>query len=74
MLAPHDLDPIPVPPHMTRQQRDRLVTLCVSYGVEFDPMHYQSMFDLPHDYVAGWVGGRPGTIFVGVSPEGEASS
>lgn len=59
---------------MTPAQETRLRELCASYHVEFDPEHYQPQFDLPSGYVAGWVGGKPGTLYVGVSAEGVASS
>lgn len=55
---------------MTDAQRAALTSLCERYGVEFDASHYRPTFDLPSDYVAGWVG----TIYVGVSPDGRVSS
>jgi hypothetical protein len=69
-------------PRMTDAQRDRLWQLCGSYSVAFREDDYTSAFDLPQGWVNGWVGGnRHGyggdgklTIFVGVSPEGEAHS
>lgn len=59
---------------MTDAQRAALTRLCERYGVEFDASHYRATFDLPSDYVAGWVGGTAGTIYVGVSPDGRVSS
>ena len=58
----------------TPAQRDRLVALCIAYGVEFVEDHYWPQFDLPPGYVAGWIGGRPGTLYVGVDEDGVASS
>ena len=55
---------------MTEQQEGRLRALCFSYGVEFNAEHYTPQFDLPSGWVAGWVGGEPGTLYVGVDPEG----
>jgi hypothetical protein len=70
---------------MTNQQAQTLRTLCERYGVAYDPEHYTPAFDLPTGWVNGWVGGREHatlvlggsarpTIYVGVSPEGEAHS
>lgn len=67
---------------MTDAQEAKLRTLCERYGVEFDRDDYHPQFDLPPGYVAGWVGGLSSqppirthsTIYVGVSPEGDASS
>ena len=59
---------------MTEQQEGRLRALCFNYGVEFKAEHYTPQFDLPAGWVAGWVGGEPGTLYVGVDPEGCASS
>lgn len=60
--------------HINLAQETRLRALCAGYKVEYNPLHYTTMFDLPKGYVGGWVGGKPGTLFVGVSPEGEPSS
>jgi len=68
---------------ITNAQEEALRRLCERYGVEYDPRHYELRpFDLPEGYVCGWVGGpdhsgwpaRKRTIYVGVSPQGEASS
>lgn len=59
---------------MTDAQELTLRRLCDGYNVPFDRSHYTPQFDLPGDYVAGWVGGRPGTIYVGVDAHGSASS
>jgi hypothetical protein len=67
---------------VTEQQEARLRKLCENYGVGFDPEHYKPAFDLPSGWVCGWVGGfehsghygNKRTLFVGVSPEGDASS
>lgn len=59
---------------MTEQQLNRLRILCERYSVAFDADHYRPTFDLPTGWVSGWVGGEPGTIFVGVSPEGDSHS
>lgn len=59
---------------MTEMQKAKLIVLCMRYGMDFDASHYGPTFDLPSDYVAGWIGGQPGTLYVGVSPTGEASS
>lgn len=60
--------------NLTDQQTDTLRRLCEQRALTFDPDHYQPQFDLPPGYVAGWIGGDTGTIYVGVSPEGDASS
>lgn len=70
---------------MTDAQVATLTALCKRYGVEFVAEHYSPQFDLPDDYVAGWIGGtdhglvdgkrtNATTIYVGVSAEGDASS
>lgn len=66
-------------PRMTDAQRDTLWRLCGGYNVPFREDDYTPVFDLPQGWVAGWVGGRDGTngrrtIYVGVSPQGEAHS
>lgn len=53
---------------------DTIRTLCDRYHVTYDPTHYAPAFDLPTGWVAGWVGGTPGTLYVGVDPDGAASS
>lgn len=67
---------------MTDAQRKTLEALCGRYRVEFRESDYAPTFDLPDGYVAGWVGGinhsagmgSAQTIYVGVDPEGNASS
>ena len=62
---------------MTVAQYRRLKDLCKQYRVNFDPTDYTTQFDLPHNWVAGWVGGNTQsgrTIYVGVSPEGDSHS
>jgi len=60
--------------NITEAQEATLRRLCDGYKVEYNPDHYGPAFDLPTGYVAGWVGGQPGTLFVGVDPDGNASS
>ena len=55
---------------LTAAQETRLRSLCQRYGVTFDAADYHPQFDLPTGYVAGWVG----AIYVGVAPNGDASS
>ena len=55
---------------MTDEQRAALVELTERFNVPFDPDNYRPTFDLPSDWVAGWVG----PIYVGVDPEGRVSS
>ncbi|MGH3522380.1 MAG: hypothetical protein ACRDU4_06025 [Mycobacterium sp.] len=60
---------------LTAAQCGRLHTLCGAYQVEFDETDYLPAFDLPPGWVSGWVGGARNawlTLFVGVSPEGQA--
>jgi hypothetical protein len=66
---------------MTSAQVATLMRLCKQFGVTFDPLDYAPQFDLPSGYVAGWIGGldhghgtENQTIYVGVDPEGAASS
>lgn len=60
---------------LTMAQYVALRGLCHSYGVDFDTSDYGPQFDLPADYVAGWVGGIGSKkIYVGVSGDGEVSS
>jgi len=67
---------------MNPKQRETLQKLCASYKVAFRESDYNLAFDLPKGWVAGWVGGidhsgqgpLKRTLYVGVSPEGEASS
>ena len=55
---------------MTKEQEATLRCLCDGYKVTFDAADYHPQFDLPTGYVAGWVG----TIYIGVAPNGDASS
>lgn len=72
-------EPTPEQPKMTEAQEAALQDLCSRYGVEYSAEHYAPRFDLPADYVAGWVGGyeiqesQP-TIYVGCDGEGRISS
>ena len=64
---------------MTEAQMEALTSLCERYKVPFRPEHYRPTFDLPSDWVAGWVGGyeiqeEHPTIYVGCSPDGRISS
>lgn len=58
-------------------QEDKLRQLCEAYRVEYSPDHYfvhaadSSMMPL---WAEGWIGGEQGTLYVGVSPEGQAHS
>jgi hypothetical protein len=75
-------------PTMTAAQEATLRRLCDGYKVTFDTADYHPQFDLPTGYVAGWIGGPEhagafndagerilgGTIYVGVAPNGDASS
>lgn len=62
---------------MTEAQTNALRRLCESFRVEFDPNDYRlypaDSWMMP-GWVEGWVGGSPGTLYVGVSPEGESHS
>lgn len=73
-FGPCDEPRQPTETHLTPQQDERLRVLCERYHVEFDPQHYYAAFDLPEGWVQGWIGGQPGTLFVGVSPEGDSHS
>lgn len=55
---------------MNEKQEAALRALCKRYGTEFRPEDFRPAFDLP----AGWVAGRAGPVYVGVSPEGEIHS
>lgn len=70
---------------MTDAQELTLRRLCQGYGCEFRPadyMVYPADSSMMPGWVEGWVGGyhgadaehSPRTIYVGVSPQGEASS
>jgi len=55
---------------MTDAQRNALTNLCDRYSVPFKEEEFHPQFDLPDDYVAGWVG----PIYVGCDAEGAISS
>lgn len=59
---------------MSNAQRNRLWELCGNYNVPFQEDDYGFANASPDSWVEGWVGGKPGTIYVGVSPEGESHS
>ncbi len=62
---------------MTEAQQARLRQLCAGYRVPFDESHYHlyppTSIMMP-GWVEGWIGGAPGTIYIGVSPEGDSHS
>jgi hypothetical protein len=65
--------------HLTEAQDVSLQRICEAFQVEYNPDHYHPIFDLPPDWVAGWVGGvaqqfTRRTIYIGCSPEGEIHS
>ena len=58
-------------------QEARLRELCSRYELEYDPAHYvvhPPTSSMMPGWAEGWVGGSPGTLFVGVSPEGQSHS
>lgn len=60
-------------------QQAALRGLCRRYNVAFVAEHYRPQFDLPDDWVAGFIGGwaiqkEHPTLYVGCSPEGEIHS
>ena len=64
---------------MTEAQDKALRDICARYHVSYRASDYRPTFDLPSDYVAGWVGGyevqtEHPTIYVGCDPEGNISS
>jgi hypothetical protein len=62
---------------MNEAQRASLQRLSERYGVPFDESHYlvhpPTSCMMP-GWAEGWVGGSPGTIYVGCSPEGDTHS
>jgi hypothetical protein len=69
----------PERPQMTEAQETALRGLCERYGVEYAAAHYHPTFDLPPDYVAGFIGGweiqkEHPTLYVGCDGEGKISS
>lgn len=64
-----------LPDGWTEAQEATLRRLCEGYRVEFNYSDYFTKdFSLPSGYVTGWIGGKPGTIYVGVDSDGAASS
>lgn len=60
---------------MTSAQEARLRLLCKRYNVRFDPTDYHpAALATWSGWVEGWIGGKPGTLFVGVSPAGASHS
>lgn len=62
---------------MNPAQEAKLKQLCRNYSVPFKHEHYVSFDEdgpMMAGWVEGWLGGLPGTLFVGVSPIGEAAS
>lgn len=62
---------------MTDAQEEKLRDLCERYGVEYDPEHYRlypSNASMMAGWVEGWIGGQPGTIYVGVDRDGSSHS
>lgn len=62
---------------MSFLQREALWNLCGRYNVPFredDYRLYPKDSSICKGYVEGWVGGRPGTIYVGVDPYGRIHS
>jgi hypothetical protein len=55
---------------MNGNQKLALQDLCKRFHVEFVEDQYRPVFDLPSDWVAGWVG----EIYVGCDPSGSISS
>ena len=59
---------------MNTAQREKLTLLCERFNVDFRESDYLvSPFGMT-GWVEGWLGGKPGTLYVGVSPEGESHS
>lgn len=56
---------------MTDRQETALRDLCKRYGVEFEAKNYTTAYDLPIEYVSGWIGDR---IYVGCDADGVISS
>jgi len=60
---------------MTDAQRQALANVCARFDVPFRESDYAPTFDLPSDWVAGWLGGADaGAVYVGCSPSGEVHS
>ena len=71
-------------PEMTQAQRSKLQQLCENYHVPFREDDYwpsAKQTGVGAGWVEGWIGGRDGsgitarrTLYVGVSPDGQAHS
>ena len=63
-------------PRMTTAQRDKLWALCGGYNVPFreDDYHPSQFSSSSPIMYEGWIGGQPGTIYVGVEPNGRSHS
>ncbi len=60
---------------LNMNQQAALSALCARYGTEYKAEHYTPQFDLPPDYVAGWIGNEAGRyLYVGCDGEGQISS
>lgn len=63
---------------MNSAQEARLRLLCKRYGVRFNATDYHpatlQATGMMFGWVEGWIGGKPGTLYVGVSPAGESHS
>ena len=62
---------------MTNAQRDKLWQLCGNYNVMFREDDYivrDPNGTFTPGFAEGWVGGKPGTIYVGVEPNGRSHS
>lgn len=67
----------PEPEFLTLAQKKTLARICTRYSVCFRYADYHPDPSLPPRWVSGWIGGKQcagKTIYVGVSPEGEAAS
>jgi len=63
--------------NMTAPQREKLELLCARYDVTFtesDYLVYSQDSSMMPGWAEGWIGGSPGTLYVGVSPEGDSHS
>lgn len=67
----------PHEPKLNEAQESKLRDLCKRYNVAFDASHYvvfSQYASMMAGWAEGWIGGEPGTLYVGVSPEGESHS
>jgi hypothetical protein len=65
------------PRKMNHAQEAKLRLLCHRYGVEFNADHYivfGPASSMMAGWAEGWIGGKPGTLYVGVSPAGDSHS